>query len=80
MERLVKIHESDIVSLTQQSIVIALQLNKVEPSLKSHLMLKSCIRDTENKNENVRSSLDEAGKGIEKLQSRKEQLETQNED
>jgi len=78
MEKIIIANESGIELLTQQSIILAAHLRKIEPAFDSIGEVKSCIEEIKTENANIRSSLAEAGERIEKLKSSKQQFELQN--
>jgi len=80
MEKKIKADESGIELLTQQSIMLASELSKIEPEFKSIQKEWSSIAEVKRENANIRSSLVEAGEKIERMESGKERLELINEE
>jgi len=80
MEKKIKADESGIELLTQQSIMLASELSKIEPEYRSIRKVWSSIAEVKRENANIRSSLLEAGKKIERMESGKERLELNNEE
>jgi len=78
MEKSIKADESGIEVLTQQSISLAAQLNKIEPEFESIQKAYSCIDDIKIENADIHSILAKVGKRMEKLKSSKELLEQHN--
>jgi len=78
LEKIISANESGIELLTQQSIILAAHLRKIEPRFDSIGKVKRSIEEIKTENANIRSSLVEAGERIEKLKSDKQQFELQN--
>ena len=78
LEKIISANESGIELLTQQSIILAAHLRKIEPRFDSIGKVKSCIEESRFENANIQSSLVEAGERIEKIKSGKKQIELQN--
>jgi len=78
MENMIIADESGIELLTQQSIILASQLRKIEPAFEFIRKVKGSITDVKRENANIRFSLEEAGKKIENMKSSKEHFELHN--
>jgi len=78
MEKIISANESGIELLTQQSIILAAHLRKIEPAFESIGKVKSFIEQIKSENTDLQSSLVDAGERIEKLKSSKQQFELQN--
>lgn len=77
-EKMISVNESGIALLTQQSIILAAHLRKIEPKFESIGKAKSGIEEIKSENANIRSSLVDARKRIEKLKSTKQGFELHN--
>jgi len=77
-EKMISVNEYGIALLTQQSIILAAHLRKIEPKFESIGKVKSCIEEMKIENANIRSSLVDARERIEKLKNTKQGLELHN--
>lgn len=77
-EKIVNANETGIELLTQQSIILAAHLRKIEPKFESIGEVKRSIGEIKSENANIQTMLVDLGERTEKLKSTKQEFELHN--